>query len=55
MFLVCLLVRKIRKCNVEMSIQFVTLAYVLIPILQMQVIFTHLKLLVAVARHNFMW
>ena len=38
-----------------MNIKIVRLTYVVIQILQISVIFTHLKVLVATARHMFKW
>ena len=38
-----------------MNIKFATLEYVLILVAYILVIFTHLKLWVAVARYNFKW
>ena len=38
-----------------MCIEFLNFAYILIQIVHIHVIVTHLKLWVAIARHNFKW
>ena len=38
-----------------MNIKFARLTYILIEFIHMQLIFTHLELWLAVARHDFKW